>query len=70
MRSAPSTTARDEHGKRGERFFAKLDTNGDGAIDASESASKAQHIFARMDDNGDGVVTEDEIGRLRAQAPR
>ena len=54
---------RGKHKNHGEHFFAKLDTNGDGAIDATESAAKAEKMFARMDDNGDGVVTKDELGR-------
>jgi hypothetical protein len=52
-----------KHKGRGAKIFAKVDANGDGAIDATESAAKAEKMFARMDDNGDGVVTKDEIGR-------
>lgn len=54
-----------KHKEHGAKFFAKLDANGDGAIDATESAAKAEKMFARMDDNSDGVVTKDEIGRGR-----
>lgn len=58
---------KDDHGGkhkgRGAKFFAKVDANGDGAIDAAESVAKAEKMFARMDDNSDGVVTKDEIGR-------
>jgi len=49
--------------ERGAKFFAKLDANGDGAIDASESVAKAEKMFARMDANNDGAVTKDELGR-------
>lgn len=49
--------------KHGAKFFAKLDANGDGVIDAAESAAKVEKMFARMDENGDGVVTKDELGR-------
>lgn len=61
----PNPERAKKHKGHGAKFFAKLDTNGDGAIDASESAAKAEKMFARMDDNGDGVVTKDEIGRGR-----
>jgi Ca2+-binding EF-hand superfamily protein len=54
---------REKHKERGAKFFAKVDANGDGAIDAAESVAKAEKMFARMDDNSDGVVTKDEIGR-------
>lgn len=51
-----------KHKGHGEKFFAKVDVNGDGAIDATESAAKAEKMFARMDGNSDGVVTQDELG--------
>jgi Ca2+-binding EF-hand superfamily protein len=54
-----------KHKEHGAKFFAKMDANGDGAIDATESAAKAEKMFTRMDDNGDGVVTKDEVGRGR-----
>jgi len=50
-----------KHGDFAARFFDKIDTNGDGAIDKNESAQKAEQMFAHMDDNGDGVVTQDEL---------
>lgn len=56
-----------KHKGHGAKFFAKVDANGDGAIDATESAAKAEKMFTRMDDNGDGVVTKDEIGRGRGE---
>ena len=62
----PSDEARHgKHKERGAKFFAKMDGNGDGAIDAAESVAKAEKMFARMDDNGDGVVTKDEVGHGR-----
>jgi Ca2+-binding EF-hand superfamily protein len=62
----PANTERaNKRKEHGAKFFANIDANGDGAIDAAESAAKAEKMFTRMDDNGDGVVTKDEIGRGR-----
>jgi hypothetical protein len=64
LRGDREQPANNEHGKkRGGHFFKKVDANGDGAIDATESAAGAEKMFTRMDDNGDGVVTKDELGR-------
>lgn len=53
---------RAEHKRqRGDKRFAKLDANADGAIDAKESAQHVQERFKRMDQNGDGSVTADEL---------
>ena len=60
-----AAAGRADHKGRGAHFFSKIDANGDGAIDATESAATAEKMFSRMDDNGDGVVTKDELGRGR-----
>jgi Ca2+-binding EF-hand superfamily protein len=43
-------------GGRGERMFARLDTNGDGAIDREEFRAQAAQRFDRMDTNKDGKI--------------
>jgi hypothetical protein len=43
-------------GGRGERMFARLDTNGDGAIDRAEFRAQAAQRFDRMDTNKDGKI--------------
>jgi Ca2+-binding EF-hand superfamily protein len=41
-------------------MFARLDTNKDGYLDASELTAMAAQRFARMDANHDGMLTPDE----------
>jgi len=41
--------------------FQRIDTNGDGRIDAQEFAKAHEVRFERMDANGDGVVTQAEL---------
>ncbi|HWK98102.1 MAG TPA: EF-hand domain-containing protein [Pseudolabrys sp.] len=53
------------------KFFAKLDTNGDGSVSQSEfeaaaskhgvSTSIADAVFAKIDGNGDGNVSQSEL---------
>ncbi len=43
-------------GGRGERMFARLDTNGDGVIDRAEFRAQAAQRFDRMDTNKDGKI--------------
>lgn len=46
---------------RGQKFFARLDKNGDGAIDRSEFAAPALARHQKMDSDGDGKVSADEM---------
>jgi hypothetical protein len=57
------------HGGAGmaDGFLAKLDSNGDGAVDASEFDSHVEQKFARMDDNGDKVLTAAELEHRRGK---
>ena len=41
---------------RGERMFARLDANGDGAIDRNEFRAQAARRFDRLDANKDGKI--------------
>jgi EF hand domain-containing protein len=47
--------------RMGEHFFAKLDTNKDGTVDAKELGADLNDRFETMDVNGDGVVDAEEI---------
>lgn len=58
----PATAAEPEIGTG---FFARLDTNGDGAIDTSEIFAARAARFKQLDENGDGVISE--IEQMRAQ---
>ena len=49
----------------GAAFFARVDTNSDGAIDAGEILAARTARFAQLDENGDGVISE--IEQMRAQ---
>lgn len=43
-------------------MFARLDANGDGALDAQErGGERAQRMLANADANGDGRITRDEF---------
>jgi len=53
--SSPSPAPTAGHGF-GERMFARLDTNGDGAIDRDEYRTQAAQRFDRMDTNKDGKI--------------
>jgi Ca2+-binding EF-hand superfamily protein len=52
-----------------QRFFNKLDSNGDGSIDKTEfadvfngtSGTSADDIFSKLDANGDGSISKDEL---------
>jgi len=68
--STPPTGA----GGRGERMFARLDTNGDGAIDREEFRAQAAQRFDRMDTNKDGKIdaaerqaARDAMGQMRGR---
>jgi hypothetical protein len=59
-------------GARGERMFARLDANGDGAIDREEFRAQAARRFDRMDANKDGKIdaaerqaAHDAMGQMR-----
>ncbi|HEX6994955.1 MAG TPA: hypothetical protein VF339_12490 [Gammaproteobacteria bacterium] len=45
-------------------FLERLDTNGDGVVDAAELESARRDMFRRADEDGDGFLTEREMGRL------
>lgn len=48
-------------GRRAEQMFKRADTNGNGAISATEARAFRDARFARMDVNGDGAVTLEEM---------
>jgi len=58
---------RDGHGKHGGGFFAHLDANGDGAVDAAELKQAANTRFDRLDANHDGVVDKSELAAGRGR---
>ena len=49
--------------REGERggMFSKLDTNGDGKVDAAETQASAQQMLKRLDKNGDGSLDASEL---------
>ena len=49
------------HGGMAGHFFAKMDGNNDGAVDAKELEGFVEQQFARMDKNGDKVLSGDEL---------
>jgi len=49
----------------GSRMFARLDSNNDGYLDATEINAMLARRFARMDANHDGVLTDDERQAMR-----
>ncbi|MEO1775847.1 MAG: EF-hand domain-containing protein [Pseudomonadota bacterium] len=55
---------------RGDRFFDRMDANGDGLITQTELAEGRARRFERMDANGDGVISEDEIAKIRERVQR
>ena len=51
---------------RAQIMFNLIDTNGDGAIDATEAAALQKAIFGALDANKDGKLTEDEFRKVAA----
>ncbi|MGH6934495.1 MAG: EF-hand domain-containing protein [Dongiaceae bacterium] len=51
-----------------ERFFKKVDVNGDGAVSRSEAEQAGDRMFAKLDTDGDGVVSEREFTEFRLDA--
>lgn len=47
--------------KKGEMWFSKVDTNGDGVISKAEHEKASANKFAKMDTNNDGKVTKEEV---------
>ncbi|MGE4313463.1 MAG: hypothetical protein AB7E85_04235, partial [Pseudobdellovibrionaceae bacterium] len=47
-------------GPKGDRFFAKMDTDGDGVVTKSEFQSHGDEMFSKMDGNGDGKIEKEE----------
>ncbi len=61
---------------RGERMFARMDTNGDGVIDREEYRAQAMRRFDRLDTNKDGKIdpaerqaARDAMGAMRGRGP-
>src|SRR3546814_4823144 len=48
-----------------DRWFARVDGNRDGRVDAAELTADAAQLFARFDADRDGHVTPLEIGAAR-----
>lgn len=49
-------------GERG-GMFSKLDTNGDGKVDAAEIKASAEQMLKRLDKNGDGSLDASELNQ-------
>jgi Ca2+-binding EF-hand superfamily protein len=50
-------------GKRGEKRFEKLDSNGNGAVEQTEIAAHAKQRFDRLDADKNGALSKDELGK-------
>ncbi|MDY7108741.1 MAG: hypothetical protein SYC29_08895 [Planctomycetota bacterium] len=48
-------------GRDASALIARLDTNGDGVLQRSETPRRMQRLFDRLDANGDGVLDEAEL---------
>ena len=46
--------------KGGDRFFAKMDNDGDGVVSKEEFQSHGDEMFSKMDANGDGKIEKGE----------
>ena len=51
------------HGDMGERFWNKLDQNGDGKVTQAELKADVTSRFSAIDTNKDGKVTQDEVAQ-------
>lgn len=58
--SAAEWATRPAKMKDPQRGFLRLDTNGDGYLDAAEIDARLGKRFAKLDANGDGSVSRDE----------
>lgn len=65
--TAATGAANAKDGARMEKFFQKVDVNGDGAITQSESQTFRDARFQRMDADGDGGVTLQELTEVGRQ---
>lgn len=68
--SARGKRWREKHAQMIGRFFEKMDSNRDGAIDAAEFESKLARKFARMDTNRDGAIEASELRHGRGKHGR
>lgn len=58
---SPAFASPDDKGPgKGDRFFAKMDTDGDGVVSKSEFEAHGDEMFSKMDGNGDGKIEKDE----------
>lgn len=53
--------------ERAQKYFTKLDADGDGKISKAEFDAKGKRRFIRMDRNDDGVLNKDDRSRQRHQ---
>ena len=49
------------HEDKAERWFDRLDTNGDGMISLEEFSARAKAHFTRADKDGNGEITKQEF---------
>lgn len=57
----------ERHAKMIDRMFEKMDTNKDGAIDASEIEAAKKARFTRMDSDGNGAISMEEMKAAAAK---
>lgn len=61
----PEGCSGEGHGHRGEKMFARMDSNSDGVLTRSEFTGGAEKRFAHLDSNSDGSVTKEEFNQPR-----
>jgi Ca2+-binding EF-hand superfamily protein len=61
MTSNDAAMDHDMHDMKSADKIAKMDTNGDGVLSASEHASGAQAMFSEMDTDGNGSLSRQEM---------
>jgi Ca2+-binding EF-hand superfamily protein len=68
LADSPALLARDD--RRAAGIAERLDSNGDGKVDAAELAAGNDRLFARLDKNGDGFLSADEVESARGGRDR
>jgi Ca2+-binding EF-hand superfamily protein len=58
---------RDDAAARADRMFARLDVNGDGALNPADREARRDQRFAKLDGDGDGAISRAEFDTAGAK---